>query len=161
MLLCPMPHCASPAFNLCSFPGSGGEQQRAKRRRVEGGASEDEEEQDEQEECTGALLGQLLVSLLVQQHALPLPPQAYASELLRTTDLSSSPSLDSPTLSPLPADAAWVRYSAVCGLLRLARAYDSHMPAALYANLALTLQVGGDSSHVVACLVELHVELGG
>lgn len=44
--------------------------------------------------------------------------------------------------SRLPPDAAWVRYSSVCGLLRLARAYDSHMPAALYANLALTLQVG-------------------
>jgi sister-chromatid-cohesion protein PDS5 len=37
-------------------------------------------------------------------------------------------------------DAAWVRYSAVCGLLRLARAYDNYMPASLYANLALTLQ---------------------
>lgn len=41
---------------------------------------------------------------------------------------------------PLPADAAWVRYSAVCGLLRLARAYDSAMPATLYANLALSFQ---------------------
>lgn len=38
------------------------------------------------------------------------------------------------------ADAAWVRYSAVCGLLRLARAYDAAMPAPLYANLALTFQ---------------------
>ncbi|KAL4458690.1 hypothetical protein ABPG75_013555 [Micractinium tetrahymenae] len=37
-------------------------------------------------------------------------------------------------------DAAWVRYSAVCGLLRLARTYDSAMPASLYANLALTFQ---------------------
>ncbi|KAL4420139.1 hypothetical protein ABPG77_010355 [Micractinium sp. CCAP 211/92] len=37
-------------------------------------------------------------------------------------------------------DAAWVRYSAVCGLLRLARSYDSAMPSSLYANLALTFQ---------------------
>lgn len=47
-----------------------------------------------------------------------------------------------------------MRYSAVCGLLRLARAYDSHMPAALYANLALTLQVGGwGGSPLCACFV--------
>lgn len=51
-----------------------------------------------------------------------------------------------PSRSPLnvyhsrPADAAWVRYSAVCGLLRLARAYDHAQPASLYANLALTFQ---------------------
>ncbi|KAL4859210.1 Sister chromatid cohesion protein PDS5 B-B [Chlorella vulgaris] len=37
-------------------------------------------------------------------------------------------------------DAAWVRFSAVCGLLRLARAYDSAMSAPLYANLALAFQ---------------------
>jgi hypothetical protein len=38
------------------------------------------------------------------------------------------------------ADAAWVRYSAVCGLLRLARAYDAHLPAHVYTNLALAVQ---------------------
>lgn len=41
---------------------------------------------------------------------------------------------------PRPADGAWVRFSAVCGLLRLARAFDAAMPAPLYANLALTFQ---------------------
>lgn len=33
-----------------------------------------------------------------------------------------------------------MRFSAVCGLLRLARAYDSAMSAPLYANLALAFQ---------------------
>ncbi len=65
-----------------------------------------------------------------------------------------NPPSSSPCPSSRPADAAWVRYSAVCGLLRLARAYDSHMPAALYANLALTLQVGGwGGSPLCACFV--------
>ena len=38
------------------------------------------------------------------------------------------------------ADAAWVRYSAASGLLRLARAYDHAWPASLLVNLALTVQ---------------------
>lgn len=123
----------------CSFPSSSGEQQSAKRRRVEGGGSgseEEEEQQEEEEECTGVQLLLLSVALISQGLA-PLLTSSFAPRCPSTV---ANPYTMHP--SPLPPDAAWVRYSAVCGLLRLARAYDSHMPAALYANLALTLQVG-------------------
>lgn len=52
----------------------------------------------------------------------------------------SSPAPSPCLLPPLPPDAAWVRYSAVSGLLRLARGYDTAMPASLYASLAVALQ---------------------
>lgn len=134
----PLFSLARAPASLCSFPrSSDAEPQRgSKRRRVEGGGSGSDEEAgaEEELECTG---GRGEGERWVGGHRV-----RTADRECRQHASSSPPACVPPVPSSWSsADAAWVRFSAVSGLLRLARAYDSAMPASLYANLALTFQV--------------------
>lgn len=108
-----------------------------------GSGSEEEAEVDEEHECTGGRDSRKAWRLSRAQvkPAFRFRQREPAASNMAAA-LKSGPCLRITKSRHPPADAAWVRYSAVCGLLRLARAYDSAMPASLYANLALTFQAG-------------------